>query len=82
MPTLKHPPNCTHRSHAVWRVVEGDNHGGDYPNESFVNLPPTTRDAAEVIAAVINQAFCKDDQALRYWRVEHQDYKLQPGFEL
>lgn len=67
----------------VWRIVEGDNFGGDYPNEKFVNLPATYKHKAQAIADAINAVFCPDDNpyARRYWRVVREDYVLQPGFE-
>jgi hypothetical protein len=35
-------------NNTTWRVVEGDNFGGDYPNEKFVNVPAThDRDKAQ-----------------------------------
>lgn len=68
------------RNKPIWKIVEGDNFGRDYPNETFVNLSPTTFEKAQSIANVINSIFCDHDQATRFWRVEHQDYGLQPGF--
>ena len=65
----------------LFRIVETDNHGGDYPDEKFLNLPATTEARAKIVAAAINSIFCPDDYATRYWRVVPQDYKLQPGFE-
>jgi hypothetical protein len=64
-----------------WRIVEGDNFGGDYPNEQFVSVPATTRAKAQMIADAINAAFCTDDHATRYWRAVPEDYTLKPGFE-
>lgn len=64
-----------------WRIVEGDNFGGDYPNEQFVNVPATTQAKAKMIADAINAAFCDHDHATRYWRAVPEDYTLQPGFE-
>lgn len=64
-----------------WRIVEGDNFGGDYPNEKFVNIAPVTKEQAQKIADAINEALCNHDHARRFWRVEDVDYRLQPGFE-
>ena len=63
-----------------FRIIETDNYGGDYPNESFLRLPPTTRENAQRIADAINAAFCPE-HGRRYWRVVPEDYVLQPGFE-
>ena len=63
------------------RICETDNHGSDYPNEKFVNLPPTTKENAERIAEVINSVFCPDNDSSRFWKVVKADYKLQLGFE-
>lgn len=64
-----------------YRIVETDNHGGDWPNESFVNLPPTTEEDAQKIANAINDVLCPNDIANRFWKVVPDDYELQPGFE-
>lgn len=80
MPRI-HEPRPDNKCDHVWKVVEGDNFGGDYPNESFVNVAPTTYDKAQVITDAINAAFCHYDGARRFWRVEREDYTLQPGFE-
>lgn len=61
------------------RIIETDNYGGDYPNESFVNLPPMTREHAKAVAAAINAGF--PVMTSRYWRVVEDNYELQPGFE-
>lgn len=64
-----------------YKIVEGDNWGGDYPDEKFVNLPATTLEKAEAIAKAINAAFNPYGHDNRYWQVRPEDYKLQPGFE-
>lgn len=64
-----------------YRIVETDNHGGDYPNEIFLSLPLLREGDAEAIAATINERLCPDDRARRFWKVVDRDYKLQPGFE-
>ena len=66
---------------AIWKIVEGDNFAGDYPNENFVNLPLTSKAKAQSIADAINAVFCAYDSAPRYWRVVEKDYVLAPGFE-
>lgn len=65
----------------VWKIVEGDNFGGDHPNEKFVNVPATTWMNASKICDAINSIFCNYTHAPRHWRVEKEDYKLQGGFE-
>ena len=64
----------------LYKVVEGDNFGGDYPNERFVNIPATTQDKAQAIADAINAAHCPTGYERRWWRVEPEHYRLQPGF--
>lgn len=59
----------------VYRVVETDNFGRDYPNESFEG-PSMTYEDCERVAAIFN-VYGGD----RYYKIEHRTYKLQPGFE-
>lgn len=61
------------------RIVNTDNYGGDYPNESFV-LFPMREDLAKQIAALINEA-AGGELSPRYWKVVDMGYKLQPGFK-
>lgn len=61
------------------RIIETDNKGGDYPNESFLNLPSLPSEACTRIAEAINKSF--PDGYARYYRVVDNDYELQPGFE-
>lgn len=66
----------------LFKIVETDNFGGDYPDEKFLNLPAMHKQFAERIAAEINQAFCGVISTHpRYWKVVPTDYQLQPGFE-
>jgi hypothetical protein len=62
------------------RIVNTDNFGGDYPDESFLNLPSLTKEQCEKIAKAINDAL-GGEHSLRYYKVVDNDYKLQPGFE-
>ena len=65
-----------------FKVVEGDNFGGDYPDEKFVNVPATTKEKAQDIADAINKAFSAEGYTHpRFWQVRPEDYKLSPGFE-
>jgi hypothetical protein len=66
---------------AMFKIVNTDNFGGDYPDEHFVNLPPMTREAAQEIADTINRHHCNGGYATRYYKVVPSDYALQPGFE-
>lgn len=64
------------------KVIETDNFGGDYPNESFVFESRTlSPEAAERIADILNSEWCPTGHERRYWRVVDDDYVLQPGFE-
>lgn len=62
----------------VFRVVETDNFGGDYPDESFAGHPMTKEDA-ERVAEIFNAAVWENYP--RFWRVVEEPYKLVPGFE-
>lgn len=62
------------------KIIETDNFGRDYPDESFVDLPPMDEDAAKKIAEIIN-AQCSGPHSQRFWDVVHNDYILVPGFQ-
>lgn len=62
------------------KIVNTDNFGGDYPNESFLNIGSVGPEAAKEIADVINKHLCGPYDS-RYWKVVENDYELQPGFE-
>ena len=62
----------------MFRVVETDNFGGDYPNESFAG-PCLSREDAVRVADIFNHATHATHP--RFWKVEPSDYKLQPGFK-
>lgn len=63
------------------KIVNTDNFGDDYPDESFVeNIGYIrTKEQAEAIAKAINAAH--GEACTRFWRVVDDDYILQPGFE-
>ena len=64
-----------------FKIVNTDNFNGDYPNESFLNLPIFHKEAdAKAMADSINKLF-SGTYAPRYWKVVPDDYQLQPGFE-
>jgi hypothetical protein len=60
------------------RIVDTDNFGGDYPNESFV-LWPMAKSHCDRIADVLNEH--AGPNASRFYKVVENDYKLEPGFE-
>ena len=63
------------------KIIETDNHGSDYPDEKFINLPYLCKKEAEKICEAINDCLCRDGDADRFWRVVDDDYKLIGGFE-
>jgi hypothetical protein len=66
----------------MFKIVETDNYGRDYPNESFVNVPDfRSKVEAEAVANAINAAHCVGDYAPRFWKVVPDDYTLAPVFE-
>ena len=62
------------------KIVNTDNFGGDYPDESFVDLPPLSKSLANSLCIAINKAW-SGDHSQRYWKVVDDDYILSPGFE-
>src|ERR1700754_4949375 len=56
------------RSDMRYKIVETDNFGGDYPDEKFVNVPPTSQQRAERLCVEINATF-SGRTAPRYWKV-------------
>ncbi len=60
------------------RLVETDNFGDDFPNESFVNLPRMSQVDAHAIAGMINKAVGPNHP--RFWKVVDSTYVLHPGF--
>ena len=63
---------------SLYRVVNTDNFGGDYPEEKFVT-ETLTKSAAEQVAEDLNKTL--SNYSPRYYKVVKEDYKLQPGFE-
>jgi len=61
----------------MFRVVETDNYGSDYPDEKFALPYYMNETTAAEIASVLNIRI----GGSRYWKVVQDDYKLQPGFE-
>lgn len=63
----------------TYRIVNTDNFGGDYPDESFTDDGSfETKEAAQERADALNVG---PDWAPRYFKVVEMPYKLQPGFE-
>ena len=63
-----------------YRIVETDNFAGDYPDESFVNVPDMTHEHAARVCEAINAA-CSGERAKRHWMVVHKSHVLAGGFE-
>lgn len=61
-----------------YRIIETDNYGGDYPNESF-HGPRMTFEDCEATVEIWNKS--TGPNADRYYRTVPTDYKLQPGQE-
>ena len=58
----------------LYRIVETDNFGGDYPNESFLNIGALNWEHSKAIAKAINDGFGPNYP--RYWQVVPDDYAL------
>jgi len=64
------------------RIIETNNFGGDYPNESFINIPPLPKEVCEEICNLINDTLNNSVyDCPRFWKTVENDYKLKPGFE-
>lgn len=61
------------------RIVNTDNFGGDYPNETFLGLPNLPKDDCDAICEILNRNAGED--CPRYWKTVEENYILQPGFE-
>lgn len=61
------------------RIVETDNFGRDYPDETFVPIPAMSEEDAKVVADIINRS--AGPQSFRFWKVVDTDYELAPAFE-
>jgi hypothetical protein len=63
------------------KIIDTDNFGGDYPDETVIAEGIKDRRFAEVMCAALVEKFCSHHpQADRYYRVVEDDYVLQPGF--
>jgi hypothetical protein len=63
----------------MYRIVNTDNFGRDYPDEYFVDREYETKEAAEELARELNEADGKSSP--RYHKVVETPYELVPGFE-
>ena len=68
----------------TYSVVETDNYGGDYPDESFL-VRYISEQACVQIAAIMNKEHDADKGGSRFWKVVKdpfdKPYKLKPGFQ-
>lgn len=74
---------------SLFKIVQTDNFGGDYPDESFlcyvnnkgITLPLryTQQARAQQVADALNGPNAATNH--RYWKVVQEGYQLQPGFE-
>lgn len=74
-----------------FKIVNTDNFGGDYPDESFLatvyskgRTSPCTysrEEDAKKVADILNGPANERSPRARYWKVVASDYVLQPGFE-
>jgi hypothetical protein len=74
--------NRGYKAVTTWRLVDTDNFGGDYPNESFYAVGIPSEHIAEQLAKAYNDR--KGEYSPRYLRVvQHIELEctLQPGFE-
>jgi hypothetical protein len=62
----------------TYRIVETDNLGRDYPDESFKCFGIPTKEMAEVICKAINDQY---SSSFRWNIVVDSNYKLAPKFE-
>ena len=66
----------------VYRLVETDNYGGDYPNEQWAcPYEFTSHKSASKIADAMNEWLCPSHNEPRYIIVVTLPYTLQPGFK-
>ncbi len=63
------------------RIIDTDNFGGDYPNETFIATGIKDKEMAEVMCEALNAKYCNHPSASRFYRVVEDDYNLVPGFE-
>lgn len=62
----------------MFRVVDTDNFGGDWPDERWASPWVFKRETAEAIAKALNEE--QGPEGPRYFTVVERGYVLQPGF--
>lgn len=63
-----------------WQIIDTDNFGGDYPNETFIATGIAYKPFAECMCEALNAKY-SGNTSLRMYLVVGANYKLQPGFE-
>lgn len=63
----------------TYRIVNTDNFGGDYPNETFVSTEYDKKEDAQKTADELNGRY--PEHSSRYYKVVELPYALRPGFE-
>ncbi len=64
----------------LYKIIETDNFGGDYPNEEWATPYLFSREDAAILRECFN-SLLSGDRCPRYWREVPEDYELQPGQE-
>ena len=59
------------------KIIDTDNYGGDYPDETVIAANITNKRFADTMCQALNDKFCDH----RFYKVVEDDYVLQPGFE-
>lgn len=63
----------------MYRIVNTDNFGGDYPDETFVGDEYADEETAQRKADELNGPY--PEHSSRYYKVVKLPYDLVPGFE-
>jgi hypothetical protein len=61
----------------AWHIVNTDNFGRDYPDESFVARNIKSKEDADIMTNALNSG---GSMSSRYYKVVEDGYQLQPGF--
>jgi len=62
----------------TWHIVNTDNFGRAYPNESFVARNIKSKENADIMARALNAN--GNENSSRYYKVVNDGYQLEPGF--
>lgn len=65
----------------LYRIVETDNYGRDYPDEKFAMPYAMSELQAVEICLTINKVLNPHGHGNRHWKVVKDGYQLEPGFE-